>query len=100
MKNSVQVTILGQQYSVRSTTDPEEVLEVAALVNRRIAEAQQGGGVSSSFSAVVLTLLNVAGELYQLKKSGPVEGDREAEERLRGLLGRMEAACDQVPAAG
>ena len=100
MKNSVQVTILGQQYTVRSSTDPGEVLQVAALVNRRIAEAQQGSGISNSYTAVVLALLNVAGELHQLQKSGPTEGDQEAEDRLRNLLGRMETACDQKPFAG
>jgi cell division protein ZapA len=95
LKNSVQVTILGQIYTVRSEAGPQEVLQVSEFVNRRIQEAQNSSGTANSFTAVVLALLNVAGELFELQKRGQESGA--AEERLQALLARLEKAC---PGAG
>lgn len=95
MKQTVQVTILGQHYSVRSEADPEEVRRVADFVNRRIEETHAAIRTANTLDVVVLALLNVTGELFELQreKGGAVsEGD---ELRLRQLLARVEAACDE-----
>lgn len=88
MKHSVRVMILGQEYTVRSEAEPEDVLQVAEQVNRRIAEAQRGAGAASSYTAVVLALLNVAGDLHQVQRR-QIAGE-DAERRLRNLLERLE----------
>lgn len=94
MKQSIPVTILGQHYAVRSDSAPEEVRRIADFVNQRINEAQQAARTGNSFTAVVLALLNVAGELVQAQKQLPfaVEGG----ERLQRLLARVEAACEEA----
>jgi cell division protein ZapA len=93
LKQSVQVTILGQQYTVRSDSDPEEVRRVAEFVNQRINEAHQVARTANSLTAVVLALLNVAAELVQAQSQLPAEGDGEG--RLQRLLARIEAACKE-----
>lgn len=92
MKRSVQVTILGQSYTLRTEAEEAEVLEVAALVNDRIRQVQEAAGAASSYTAVVLTLLNVAGEFVQLQKE---ERTGPATDRLRSLVARLEAACEE-----
>ena len=92
MKQSVQVTILGQQYTVRSDSSPAEVQQVADLVNQRINEAHNAARTANSYTAVVLALLNVAGELIQARGQVSIGGEEEA--RLQRLLTRIEAVCD------
>lgn len=93
MKQSIQVTILGQQYTLRSESDPGEVLRIAEFVDRRVAEVQSAARTADSYTAVVLALLNVAGELFTAKCSEPA-GD-EGAARLQQLLARVEAACEE-----
>ena len=96
MKQSVQVTILGQQYTVRSDSEPEEVRRVAEFVNQRINEAHLAARTANSLTAVVLALLNVAAELVQAQSQMPAGADGEG--RLQRLLARVEAACGEVEA--
>ncbi|AMV73012.1 hypothetical protein JCM30471_14270 [Desulfuromonas carbonis] len=97
MKQSVQVTILGQQYTLRSESDPAEVRQIAEFVDRRVAEVQSAARTADSYTAVVLALLNVAGELFAARRQAPAGGDEGAEERLQKLLARIEAACAAPP---
>ena len=96
MKHSVQVTILGQQYTVRSEASAEEVREVAAFVNDKISEVLTARKTADTLDAAVLALLNVAGAYLRLQNERPV-CDEGTEERLRHLLGRLEQACPDPP---
>jgi len=91
LKQSVQVTILGQQYTLRSESDPAEVRQIAEFVDRRVAEVQGAARTADSYTAVVLSLLNVAGELFAARRQVPAGVD-EGTERLQRLLARLEAA--------
>ena len=88
------MTILGQQYTLRSESDPAEVRQIAEFVDRRVAEVQSAARMADSYTAVVLSLLNVAGELFAARRQAPA-GDEQGAERLRQLLARIEAACDE-----
>lgn len=92
MKHSVQVTILGQQYVVKSEASPEEVQKVAAFVNGQIAEVAAARRTVDSHNAAVLALLNVAGAYLRLRDEETVSDGR-LEEHLRHLLARLEQAC-------
>ena len=92
MKQAVQVTILGQHYTVRSEAPAEEVHKVAEFVNRQIDEVAAGGRVVDSLSTVVLALLNVAGAYVGIRDELP---GPEIEARLRSLLNRIESACPE-----
>lgn len=91
MKQAVQVTILGQQYMVKSETTPEEVRKVADFVNARLEEVATTSKTVDSLNAAVLALLNVSGSYLRLREQLP--SDREIEERIRHLLVRLEQAC-------
>lgn len=91
MKHAVQVTILGQQYTVKSEALPEEVQRVADFVNRQVDEVTAGRSVDTLNSAI-LTLMNIGGAYLRLQDAA-AERQQEAERRLQALLQRLEKAC-------
>lgn len=97
MKHSVQVTILGQQYHVRSDLPPVEVRRVADFVNEKMAEVADGQKVADTLNAAVLALMNVAAAYLQA--DGGHRQETEDERRLNRLLDRLEAACPVSAAA-
>lgn len=92
MKQAVSVTILGQHITLKSEAPPEEVREVAAFVNAKVAEVMAAGRTVDTQNAAILALLNVAG-LYLRLREQTEGGGQEAELRLRQLLQRVEQAC-------
>ncbi|MBN2428160.1 MAG: cell division protein ZapA [Deltaproteobacteria bacterium] len=85
MKSVVHVNILGQQYAIRSTVEPEAVEKAAAFVNGKISEVSSGSRTVDSHQAIVLAFLNVAGEYLQEQ-----EANRKCGEKLKKLLERLE----------
>lgn len=92
MKQAVSVTILGQHITLKSEASPEEVREVAAFVNAKVAEVMAAGRTVDTQNAAILALLNVAGLYLRLRDQSKV-GGQEAESRLWQLLQRLEQAC-------
>lgn len=90
MKHAVQVTILGQQYTVKSAAPPEEVQRVADFVNRQVAEVTASKSVDTLNSAI-LTLMNIGGAYLRLQDT--VAERQQVEGRLQKLLLRLESAC-------
>jgi cell division protein ZapA len=97
LKQAVQITILGQQYTVRSEFPPEEVTRVAAFVNEWVAEAAAGGKSADSLNTAVLALLNLGGAYLRLQESG---AGCEVTQRLRDLLDRLEQVVPQPALPG
>lgn len=90
MKHAVQVTILGQQYTVKSAASPEEVQRVADFVNCQVAEVTASKSVDTLDSAI-LTLMNIGGAYLRLQDA--VAERQQVEGRLQELLQRLEQAC-------
>lgn len=88
MKQTVQVTILGQQYSVRSDDDPEKVARVADFVNRRLTDLASRAPTADTHQVTVLALLNLAGEyLERVENQGGVDPNR-----IEKVIERLEQA--------
>lgn len=90
MKQSVQVTILGQSYLVRSEAGAEQVKKVAAYADQRLEEIRRAGKTTDSQGVAVLALLNVTGELLELREKGADSDPCEA--RLQALVERLDKA--------
>jgi len=101
LKHTVQVTILGQQYTVKSEATPDEVSKVVDFVNEKIAEIAASGKTVDSLHVAVLALLNLAGSFLRLQEerrmtpSQPLS-DPQADSRLLHLLERLEQACPEA----
>ena len=66
-KTSVRVTILGDEYTLRSATSAEETQAIAKHVDQSIREIMQSGLVVETHKAAILACLRTAGELAQLQ---------------------------------
>lgn len=75
MSRTVQVKILGREYSLRSQESTEQVQRVADFVTDLLGETATGCTVDTR-DLTVLTLLNLAGKYLQLI-------DRENQQKLQ-----------------
>jgi cell division protein ZapA len=66
-KHTVKVTILNEEYSIRSDTSPEHTKAVAHHLDRAIREVMSTGGVVESSRAVVLAALQITAELFEAR---------------------------------
>lgn len=66
-KTSVRVTILGDEYTLRSATSAEETQAIAKQVDQSIREIMQSGLVVETHKAAILACLRTAGELAQVQ---------------------------------
>ena len=99
MKHAVQVSILGQQYTVKSEVGPEEVVRVAAYVNEQLAEAVSATRSADSLNTAVLTLMNVAGAYLRLRDRYG-QRQQETDRFLRNLLERLDRHCPDCASPG
>ena len=90
MKQSVQVSILGQQFNLRSDASPEQVRRVARFVEDQIAQVSSSGRAVDSLQATILALLNVSAA--HLKDEPVTGGPLEEDPRLSQLVKKIEAA--------
>jgi cell division protein ZapA (FtsZ GTPase activity inhibitor) len=66
-KHTLRVTILNEEYAIRSDTPPEETRAVAAYLDGAIKAVMSTGNVVDSNRAVVLAALQVTGELFETR---------------------------------
>jgi cell division protein ZapA len=67
-KNTVKVTILGGEYTLRTETTPEHAMAVAAYVDKAITESLESGSRVESHKAAILAALRIASELFEARE--------------------------------
>ena len=92
MKQSIQVSILGQQFNLRSDAPPEQVHRVARFVEDQIAQVTSTGRAVDSLQAAILALLNVSAA--HLDGDTTSDQNDEDEQRLNVMVEKIEAALD------
>lgn len=65
-KHTLRVTILNEEYAIRSDSPPEQARAVAHYLDQAI-RAVMAAGVVESNRAVVLAALQITGELFEAK---------------------------------
>lgn len=63
------VEIMGREYRIRGNADEQYVQEVARYVDAKLREVSQGSSMPASDRAAVLTAMNIADELFQLRRA-------------------------------
>jgi len=95
VKRSVQVTILGQEYALKTDLPAAKVEEIATFVNDQVGQIASHDRSSDTFRAVVLALLNVSGLYLHGDRKGAKAGhaaDPETSHRLERLAERIAEA--------
>ena len=67
MKNSYNITILGQELSVLSDSEDEQVAEVVQFLNKKVDEILHSGNGLKTLNVAILAALNISEELLKLK---------------------------------
>lgn len=78
-KNVVRVTILNEEYSIRSDAPPDHTRAVASYVDSTIRRVLETGSVVETNRAAILAALQIAGELFEAREGSDLT------ERLQGL---------------
>ena len=87
--NKVRVTILGQTYNIKGDAAPDYIMQLADYVNEKVEEVGQNIGNANSLQIAILVSLNIADELFQIKKiSSGIEGN--IEEKTRELISLLD----------
>jgi len=64
----VTVTIYGQEYPIRGRGDEERIRSVAKYVDERMMQIEEQTSVSSPTRLAILAALNIADELFTLRR--------------------------------
>ena len=67
MKNSHKITILGQELSVLSDSEDDQVTEVVQFLNKKVDEILHSGNGLKTLNVAILAALNISEELIKLK---------------------------------
>ena len=81
-KNVVRVTILGDEYSLRSDQSPERTQAVAEHVDNVIKQTMKAGNIVDAQKAAILAALSITDELFDAREAG---------EDLAGSMKRLSA---------
>ena len=84
--NTVQISIYGQEYSVKAPADSDYIKKIAAFVDEKMREVQSGFSTTQSSTRIaILAGMNITDELFTAKQSGESDSS-EAEEKISSLI--------------
>ena len=67
-KHLVRVTILNEEYAIRSDATPEQTRAVASYLEEAIRRVLESGSVVESHRATILAALQITGELFEARE--------------------------------
>jgi cell division protein ZapA len=67
------VEILGREYKIRGAADAAYIAEVARYVDAKLREVSQGGVSPPPDRVAIIAAMNIADELFQLRRSSTEE---------------------------
>ncbi len=71
-KHSTRVSIVGEDYTLKSDVSPERTREIAAYVDQAIRQVMSSASVVESHKAAILAALSITDELFK-ERAGNVE---------------------------
>ena len=98
-KNLVRVTIMNEEYSIRSDESPERTREVAAYLDQAIRRVLESGSVVETSRAAILAALHITGELFEARQ-GIDSGMTQRIKSLSAEVRRMVPPAKRGEAAG
>ena len=84
--NQVQISIFGQEYSVKAPADPTYIKKIAEYLDSKMREVQSGFSSTQSAARIaILAGMNITDELFSTKQNDDAENS-EAEEKISSLI--------------
>jgi cell division protein ZapA (FtsZ GTPase activity inhibitor) len=91
-RRAVSLRIRGQELRVLSDDDEARLQRVAGYLDETMASVEERTGTVDSRDVALLTALNLARELVELRDREPGGGSRAGRDRLRELIELAESA--------
>lgn len=87
-KHTVRVTILNEEYAIRTETSPDHTRDVAKHLDQAIRQVMSSGTVVESNRAVVLAALQITSDLFEARAAldGVTESMNGLSDFVRPLL--------------
>lgn len=89
MKKAYELTILNQQFTLKSDADEKHVKKVADYVNKKMHEIVSGSKAISTANVAILTALNIADDYFRTKAQNN-EQITQWVEKVQGLLEKID----------
>jgi cell division protein ZapA len=92
---TIPVSIYGRTYQLRGNEERDYLLELAALVDRKMRETATATGTADTLKVAILAALNIADDYLQARRGAPrkqASADPEGEARLARLVGLLDEA--------
>lgn len=83
-KHSTKVTIVGEEYTIRSDVPPEQAKAVAAHVDKAIRDVMASGAIVEAHKAAILAALMITNDLFRERAERG-----ELAESMRGLSSEL-----------
>jgi cell division protein ZapA len=96
---STTIEILGREYKIRAAADPAYIQEIARYVDAKLREVSQASAAPASERAAILAAINIADELFQLRRASTEEFssiERRAQSLIRLLDDNLSVAREVV----
>jgi len=87
--NQVKVKIFGQEFTIKGEDTAEYVEGLADFVDKKMREVAAASSVITSHKVAILTAINIADELFRLRKEKE-EAEAALRERVENLGGRLD----------
>ena len=84
--NQVQISIFGQEYSVKAPADPDYIKKIAEYLDDKMREVQSGFSTTQSSTRIaILAGMNITDELFTAHQSDESDST-EVEEKISSLI--------------
>jgi len=89
------VEILGREYKIRGAADAAYIAEVARFVDAKLREVSQGGVSPPPDRVAIIAAMNIADELFQLRRSSNEEFSS-IEKRTQSLIRMLDESLSSA----
>ncbi len=84
--NQVQISIFGQEYSVKAPADPDYIKKIAEYLDDKMREVQSGFSTTQSSTRIaILAGMNITDELFTARQSDESDST-EVEEKISSII--------------
>ena len=88
--NQVEISIFGQEYSVKAPADPDYIKKIAEYLDEKMREVQSGFSTTQSSTRIaILAGMNITDELFNSRQSGESDNTH-AEQKISSLIELIE----------
>ena len=102
MTDKSQITVYGKTYNIKTDLSGVNPQDLADYVDKKMHELSSGKTKPSTIDLAILTALNIAGELFEIKETAKQEsaqkksGQKEEDQKARHLVQIVEKELSQI----